>query len=90
APIVLALCGLTAAVSYEITARLDESVASRRGWTWFIPVALRHERSHIVAHPLPLRSSSVSLTARADGYLTMGEDDDEFETGTSVRISTFS
>lgn len=88
APIVAALTGWTAAVDL-LEAVLDQTVHGRAGWTWYVPVALRHEREGFVAHPLPLRSSTVSLTARAGGYLEMGEVLEELQAGTAVRIRRF-
>jgi molybdopterin molybdotransferase len=88
APIVGALvggCVLPAAVP----ARLAEAVRSRAGWTWYIPVALEEDGGLLRAHPLTLRSFSVSLTARADGYIVMDERDDEWPPGKDVTVIKF-
>ena len=88
APIVAALTG--AAERPAVTeATLSETARSRIGWTWYVPVALKHEARGLVAQPLPLRSSAVSLTARADGYITLGESEDELEAGTRVTVWRF-
>jgi molybdenum cofactor synthesis domain-containing protein len=88
APIVAALTGAISRVD-TTEAVLAAPAKSRPGWTWFIPVALKQEAEGIVAHPLPLRSPMVSLTARADGYITMGEREDEWPTGTRVVVRRF-
>ena len=88
APIIRFLTGEIASPQ-EVSAVLDGAVHSRIGWTWFVPVALRHEGEALVAHPLSLRSSMVSLTARAGGYLTMEDDVDELAAGCAVRVRYF-
>ena len=87
-PIVRSLTGEIAAGG-DVTAVLDAAVRTRIGWTWFVPVALRHEGEALVAHPLSLRSSTVSLTARAGGYLTVADDVDELAAGCAVRVRYF-
>ncbi len=89
APIVAAMTGVQSEVPFEVDAVLDAPARSRLGWTWYVPVSLRHEGAAFVAHPLPLRSSMVSLTARADGYLEIAPQLEEVPAGTSVRIRSF-
>jgi molybdopterin molybdotransferase len=89
APVVAALAGARAAVTTTTTARLAQPVHSRAGWTWYVPVALRDDGATLLAHPLPLRSFSVSIAARADGYLTMGEREEEWVAGTLVTVNGF-
>ncbi len=72
-----------------VEARLDVPVSSRRGWTWYVPVAVKNEGSEPVAHPLPLRSSTVSIIARADGYIVLPEDVEAYPAGTRVRVTRF-
>jgi molybdopterin molybdotransferase len=88
APIVAALAGARTAAS-TVTARLAEPARSRLGWTWYIPVALHERGSELVAQPLVLRSFSVSLTARADGYIVMGEPEEAWPAGTLVTVYRF-
>ncbi|HZY98218.1 MAG TPA: molybdopterin molybdotransferase MoeA [Candidatus Baltobacteraceae bacterium] len=87
-PIVAALTGAPIVAS-SVRARLGEPLRSRLGWTWYVPVALGDEPGAPVAHPLPLRSFSVSLTARADGYVVMDERDDRWAAGTIVTVYRF-
>ena len=87
APIVAALIG-THVVERPIEAVLDEDVESRRGWTWFVPVALS-QKSELWAHPLPLRSSLTTLCARADGFIIIDEDTERLSEGTTVRVHSF-
>jgi len=88
APIVAALCGARLAPR-PIEARLAEPLHGRADWTWYVPVALRHEGNVLLAHPLPLRSFSVSLTARAGGYVVMDERDEEWPAGAPVAVHQF-
>ncbi|MDQ2865818.1 MAG: molybdopterin molybdotransferase MoeA, partial [Candidatus Eremiobacteraeota bacterium] len=87
APIFAAMTGALPCCR-AVTAILDGSVSGRAGWTWFLPVALRHEPAGLVAHPLALHSSEVSLTARAGGYLTV-ENGETLCAGTPVQIRRF-
>jgi molybdopterin molybdotransferase len=87
-PIVAALTGARI-VPATVEARLAEPARSRPGWTWFVPVALRDEGGTPLAHPLSLRSFSVSLTARADGYVIMDERDEHWPAGTTVTVYRF-
>ena len=88
APIVERLTGATSQPP-QVDAILDAPAKSRLGWTWYVPVALQHEGTTFMAHPLPLRSSMVSLTARAGGYLEIGPEQDEIPAGSPVRIRLF-
>jgi molybdenum cofactor synthesis domain-containing protein len=88
APIVASLVGAPLPES-PIEACLAAPLRSRRNWTWYVPVALRHEVGRWTAHPLPLRSSATSLAARADGYVTMGEDAEAWDAGRQVTVTRF-
>jgi molybdenum cofactor synthesis domain-containing protein len=88
APIIASLVGAPLPES-RIDARLASPLKSRRGWTWYVPVTLRHEGGQRTAHPLPLRSSSTSLAARADGYVIMGEEAETWDTGRQVTVTRF-
>jgi molybdenum cofactor synthesis domain-containing protein len=88
APIVAALTGAPMEQP-TLQARLEEPATSRAGWTWYVPVSLRHDGGIPLAHPLALRSFSVSLAARADGYIIMDERDEEWPAGTLVTVHRF-
>ena len=88
APIVAVLTGAPVQTG-TVVARLAESANSRPGWTWYVPVAIGDEGGGPVAHPLPLRSFSVSLTARADGYVIMDEREEHWPAGTTVTVHRF-
>ena len=88
APIIAALAGAPIVAS-TLQARLAAPARSRAGWTWYVPVTLRDDGGVPVAHPLPLRSFSVSLTARADGFIVMEERDEEWAPGTLVTVQRF-
>jgi molybdenum cofactor synthesis domain-containing protein len=89
APIVTALTGARPAIARTASARLSAPLRSRAGWTWYVPVALRNEGAALLAHPLTLRSFSVSLAARADGYVVMGEGAEEWPADTPVAVQLF-
>jgi molybdenum cofactor synthesis domain-containing protein len=88
APVIAALAGAPI-LPATVVARLDAPVQTRRGWTWYVPVRLSGSDSETVATPLPLRSSMVSLTAQADGYIVAGEETDTLETGLRVTVYRF-
>ncbi|MBV8344037.1 MAG: molybdopterin molybdotransferase MoeA [Candidatus Eremiobacteraeota bacterium] len=88
APIVAALVGSPVEATV-VSAHLAEPARSRRGWTWYVPVRLQDDAGGPLAHPLPLRSFSVSVTARADGYVVMNEDDEQLAAGTPVVVHRF-
>ena len=66
-----------------------EPARSRAGWTWYIPVRLQDDGAVPLAHPLPLRSFSVSLTARSDGFIVMDERDETWPADTLVTVQRF-
>ena len=87
-PIVGALTGAVLEPS-TVQARLGAEARSRGGWTWYVPVRLEHEAPLPIAHPLGVRSFSVSLAARADGYIVMEERDEMWPTETVVTVRRF-
>ncbi len=88
APIIAALVGAPL-VAPAVQARLAAPARSRADWTWYMPVTLRHDGGVLFADPLPVRSFSVSLAARADGFVVMGERDEEWPAGTLVSVVSF-
>lgn len=89
APIVAALMGAPPVRAEEVTATAASALDGREGWTWYLPVALENEGGSLLAHPLPLRSSHVSLPARASGYVTLGERNYRIDAHQSVRVNRF-
>ncbi len=87
-PIVAALTGAPIE-PVTLQARLEQPARSRAGWTWYVPVSLRRDGEVPLAQPLALRSFSVSLAARADGYIVMGERDEEWPAGKLVTVHRF-
>ncbi len=87
-PIVAALTGAPIEPA-TLQARLKGPAQSRPGWTWYVPVSLQRDGEVPLAQPLALRSFSVSLAARADGYIVMGERDEEWPTGKLVTVHRF-
>jgi len=88
APIIAALVGARVTAS-GVAARLARPLRSRKDWTWYVPVRLEEDGVTPLAHPLDLRSFSVSLTARADGYVVTGEEKDQLPAGEIVTVTRF-
>lgn len=89
APILAGLTGAAPPVAQELSATAATAMDGREGWTWYLPVALENEGGSLLAHPLPLRSSHVSLPARAAGYVTLGERSFHIDAHQSVRVTRF-
>jgi putative molybdopterin biosynthesis protein len=87
-PIVRALCG-GGGHGATVQAKLAQPYRKRAGWTWFVPVRLEHAPAGALAHPLEMRSSSVSLMARASGFLQLGEEIEELPAGVQVEMRRF-
>ena len=90
APIVAALTArrsAAATVSAHVGAARPKPRRTGRGTSRW--PAARMMAECLLAHPLPLRSFSVSLTARADGYVVMDERDEEWPAGTLVTVHRF-
>jgi molybdenum cofactor synthesis domain-containing protein len=88
APIVAALVGAAVEAS-TVQARLAEPATSRGGWTWYVPVTLQQDGGLPLAHPLAVRSFSVSLAAKADGFIVMDERDEQWPAGSPVTVRRF-
>jgi molybdopterin molybdotransferase len=88
APIIAALVGGPLPLS-TVTARLAARARSVLGWTWYVPVRLHQDEAGWVAEPLQIRSSLVTLTARADGYVTLPEETEEIKAGSRVTVHRF-
>ncbi len=88
APIFRVLAGSVEHASLRV-ARLGSGYRKREGWTWFVPVVLDEANGECLVYPLELRSSSVSLLARASGFMTLDESVEALPAGAQVRVSTF-
>jgi molybdenum cofactor synthesis domain-containing protein len=88
ASIILWLSGGLLAPAQE-PAVLSQAIRKRAGWTWFLPVRLHEAGASRVAYPLELRSSSVSLLARASGFLVLGETIEALPAGAQVTVTRF-
>lgn len=88
APIIAWLSGRRVAPVRQ-PAALGSPVRKRPGWTWFVPVRLDEAEATPVAYPLELRSSSVSLLARASGFLTLDEEIESAAAGSPVEVTRF-
>jgi molybdopterin molybdotransferase len=88
APIIAALAG-TRPRRFTIEATLAAPLSKRLGWTWYMPMYVDESAHPPLAHPLELRSSSVSLLARAGGYAILGEEIESLQPGTVIRVRRF-
>ena len=88
APVIAALTGAPIRPA-TVNAYLAQPAHSRIGWTWYIPVAIHEDGGRLLAQPLAVRSFSVSLTARANGYVVMGEAEEEWPAATLVTVHRF-
>ncbi len=88
APIFCALARRQSHLS-TVGATLSADYVKRPGWTWFAPVRLQKSAGELLAHPLPMRSSSVSLLARASGFLVLDENVETLRAGEPVRVTCF-
>lgn len=70
-------------------ARLNGPVRKRAGWTWYVPVRVDEAGGDRVAYPLELRSSSVSLLARASGFVVLDETIESVPAGAPVTVTRF-
>ncbi|MBV9271775.1 MAG: molybdopterin molybdotransferase MoeA [Candidatus Eremiobacteraeota bacterium] len=84
-PIIAALTGADAHIC-GLRARLTQALSKRKGWTWFVPVQIDASAGEVRATPLTIRSSQVSLLARAAGYATFGELAEHIPAGTEVDV----
>jgi molybdenum cofactor synthesis domain-containing protein len=84
APIVAALTGARVPAD-TVAARLAGPLSKRPGWTWFVPMRLEGA----VAHPLQIRSNSVSLLARASGFAALDESIESLPAGAPVQVTRF-
>ena len=88
APIIAGLTGRKHRPAAE-AARLADGVRKRLGWTWYVPVRLDEAAGDRVAYPLELRSSSVSLLARASGFMVLDETIESVPAGAPVVVTRF-
>jgi molybdopterin molybdotransferase len=88
APIIAWLAGSTVRPLRQ-SAQLAQAIRKRPGWTWYVPVRLDEAAAQPVAYPLELRSSSVSLLARASGFVVMDESVESAAAGTLVEVTRF-
>ncbi|MBC5810423.1 MAG: molybdopterin molybdotransferase MoeA [Candidatus Eremiobacteraeota bacterium] len=89
-PIVAACTGERNSRTVVVSATATEAFRGREGWTWFVPAQLLARGPELFAQPLPLRSSHVSLLARASGYATLSETMPAVELGARLDIALFS
>jgi molybdenum cofactor synthesis domain-containing protein len=88
APIVAQLAGAFSRPA-QVQATLARAVRKRTGWTHFVPVRLEETAGIYTAFPLEMPSGSVSLLARASGFLTLGETVESVAAGDTVLATRF-
>jgi molybdenum cofactor synthesis domain-containing protein len=88
APIVAQLAGAFSRPA-QVQATLARAVRKRTGWTHFVPVRLEETAGIYTAFPLEMPSGSVSVLARASGFLTLGETVESVAAGDTVLATRF-
>jgi len=88
APIVAQCVGAYARAA-QVSARLAQPLRKRAGWTHYVPVRLEETGGICTAFPLDMYSASVSLLARASGFLTLGESVESVAAGDTVLATRF-
>jgi len=88
APIVAHFVGARVPAA-QVEAKLARPLHKRAGWTHYVPVRLEDAGGVCVAHPLEMHSASVSLLARASGFLTLGETVESVAAGDTVLATRF-
>jgi molybdenum cofactor synthesis domain-containing protein len=86
---IVAQCVGTLPARNEVQAVLASPVRKRPGWTQYVPVRLEETGGICTAFPLEMHSASVSLLARASGFLTLGETVDSAAAGETVTATRF-
>ncbi len=86
---IVAQCAGSVPQKSEVEAVLATQVRKRVGWTQFVPVRLEETGGICTAFPLDMHSASVSLLARASGFLTLGETVESAAAGETVTAMRF-
>jgi len=86
---IVAQCAGAVPVRPEVQAVLASPVRKRLGWTQYVPVRLEETGGLCKAFPLDMHSASVSLLARASGFLTLGETVESAAAGETVTAMRF-
>jgi molybdopterin biosynthesis enzyme len=86
---IVAQCAGSVPQTSEVEAVLASPVRKRVGWTQYVPVRLEETGGICTAFPLDMHSASVSLLARASGFLTLGEPVESAAAGETVTATRF-
>ena len=87
APAIRRLGGMPAEERATVTARLAVKVNSQIGRTEYLLVGLVHgEGSELVAYPMGKGSGSVTTFSHADGFITIGRQEEIVESGSEVVV----
>jgi putative molybdopterin biosynthesis protein len=87
APVIRALAGLPAEEAAQVKATLPMRVASERGRTEFLMVALSQAPDGtLAAYPIGKGSGSVTTFSQADGFIAIGQQQEIVAAGTPVDV----
>jgi putative molybdopterin biosynthesis protein len=87
APVILRLAGRTPDTAQTVSARLAVKIVSEIGRTEYVLVALALAADGTqVAYPMGKGSGSVTAFSRADGFLTIGRQEEIVEAGATVSV----
>ncbi len=89
APLVLALGGRPLPERAAVEARLAVKVNSEIGRTEYLLVGLLPGENGLAAYPMGKGSGSVTAFSRADGFVTIGRQEEIVEAGSAVRVQLF-
>ncbi len=86
APVLRSLAGLPQQAPATVEATLPVKVNSEPGRTEYLLVNLVQGETHLAAYPLGKGSGSVTTFSHADGFVTIAQNQEIVEAGTTVRV----
>jgi putative molybdopterin biosynthesis protein len=90
APVLLALAGAPPRRESSVDAVMPVRCNTEKGRAEFLLVSLLAKDDGLVAYPLGKGSGSVTTFSRADGFITLGRQQEYVEAGESVRVRLIS
>lgn len=86
APYLRRLSGLPSRRREILRAKLTTKILSARGRRELIPVSLRRENKVLLADPIRKGSGAITSLAKADGYISVPEEEEIVDEGTEVGV----
>ncbi len=85
-PVLLAMAGAPPEPAGVVRARLPMRINTERGRAEFVLVSLMEGHDGLVAYPMGKGSGSVTTYAKADGFVTLGRQQEFLDAGESVDV----